>query len=241
MDDAQVRELQSVNPELASLFYEGTGAIADAADEEALEEVRVRLLGRKSALTQVLRSIPTLPAEQRPVVGRLGNLVRAELEKLADERRDALEASGAACLAGRGAHRRHAPRRAVPGRPRAPHQPDDARGRGHLHRPRLPHRGGARGRARLLQLHGAQHAARPPRRDSSTTRSGWSSSADDARGGRRRRPRRAAAHAHLSRAGAHHGVAAPAGLYRLSRQGLPARFRRHAHADVPPGRGPGRR
>jgi phenylalanyl-tRNA synthetase alpha chain len=101
MDDAQVRELQSVNPELASLYYEGTGAIADAADEEALEEVRVRLLGRKSALTQVLRSIPTLPPEQRPLVGRLGNLVRAELEKLADERRDALKrAALSASLAG---------------------------------------------------------------------------------------------------------------------------------------------
>jgi hypothetical protein len=101
MDDAQVRELQSVNPELAALYYEGSGAIADAPDEEALEEVRVRLLGRKSALTQVLRSIPALPAEQRPVVGRLGNLVRAELEKLADERRDALRrAALSASLAG---------------------------------------------------------------------------------------------------------------------------------------------
>ena len=30
-------------------------------------------------------------------------------------------------------------------------------------------------------------------------------------------------------------------LHHLPRQGLPARPRRHAHADVPPGRGPGRR
>ena len=101
MDDAQVRELQSVTPELAALYFEGSGAIADAADEEALEEVRVRLLGRKSPLTQVLRSIPTLPPEQRPLVGRLGNLVRAELEKLADERREALKrAALSASLAG---------------------------------------------------------------------------------------------------------------------------------------------
>ena len=101
MDDARVRELQSVTPELAALYFEGSGAIADAADEEALEEVRVRLLGRKSPLTQVLRSIPTLPPEQRPLVGRLGNLVRAELEKLADERREALKrAALSASLAG---------------------------------------------------------------------------------------------------------------------------------------------
>ena len=101
MDDAQVRELQSVTPELAALYFEGSGAIADAADEEALEEVRVRFLGRKSPLTQVLRSIPTLPPEQRPLVGRLGNLVRVELEKLVDERREALKrAALSASLAG---------------------------------------------------------------------------------------------------------------------------------------------
>jgi phenylalanyl-tRNA synthetase alpha chain len=87
MNDAQVRELQSLHPELASLFFQGAGAVSDAADEAALEEVRVRFLGRKSALTQILRAIPSLSPEQRPVVGRLGNLVRAELERLVEARR----------------------------------------------------------------------------------------------------------------------------------------------------------
>ena len=71
MDDAQLRELASASPELAALREEALLAVADPMiDQAALEEMRVRFLGRKSRLTEILRSIPTLPAEQRPVVGQ---------------------------------------------------------------------------------------------------------------------------------------------------------------------------
>jgi phenylalanyl-tRNA synthetase alpha chain len=82
MDDAQLHDLQERTPELAALFAEGSAAAAAAADPDALEQVRVRFLGRKSRLTEILRSIATLPPEQRPVVGKLGNVVRVELEQL---------------------------------------------------------------------------------------------------------------------------------------------------------------
>ena len=91
MNDAQVRELESLHPELASLYFQGVGAVNDARDESELEAARVRFLGRKSALTQILRAIPALPPEQRPVVGRLGNLVRVELERLVAERATELQ------------------------------------------------------------------------------------------------------------------------------------------------------
>ena len=45
-----------------------------------LEELRVRYLGRKSALTQVLRSIGELPPEERGPVGQGANEVRRALE-----------------------------------------------------------------------------------------------------------------------------------------------------------------
>ncbi|GAB4244879.1 MAG: phenylalanine--tRNA ligase subunit alpha [Thermoleophilia bacterium] len=66
-------------------------AIEQAADLAALEEARVRFLGRKAALTVLLRSIPELPAEERPAVGRLGNLVKRELEAAVAARRGVLE------------------------------------------------------------------------------------------------------------------------------------------------------
>jgi phenylalanyl-tRNA synthetase alpha chain len=101
MDDAQLKELAGAAPELARLRDEALVAAAGAADEAALEEARVRFLGRKSRLTEILRSIPALPPEQRPVVGRLGNVVRRELEELVAAREAELQAAALqASLAG---------------------------------------------------------------------------------------------------------------------------------------------
>src|SRR5581483_5767791 len=46
------------------------GEIARATTRRELEDVRVRYLGKKGLLTQLLRSMPTLPPAERPVVGR---------------------------------------------------------------------------------------------------------------------------------------------------------------------------
>ncbi len=93
MDDAQLHDLQERTPELATLCAEGAAAIAAAADGDALEQVRVHVLGRKSRLTEILRSISSLPPEQRPVVGKLGNIVRVELERQVEEREGALSSA----------------------------------------------------------------------------------------------------------------------------------------------------
>ena len=93
MDDAQLHDLQERTPELAALYAESSAAVAAAADGEALEQVRVHVLGRKSRLTEILRSISSLPTEQRPVVGKLGNIVRVELERQVEEREGALSSA----------------------------------------------------------------------------------------------------------------------------------------------------
>src|SRR5437763_6494899 len=65
---------------LDEIRAEAEPAIAAAPDTAALEELRVRYLGRKSELTQVLRSIGELPPEQRGPVGGAANAVRVALE-----------------------------------------------------------------------------------------------------------------------------------------------------------------
>jgi len=48
---------------------------------EELNELRVKYLGKKGALTQILRKMGELSAEERPLLGRLANQIRDELEK----------------------------------------------------------------------------------------------------------------------------------------------------------------
>jgi phenylalanyl-tRNA synthetase alpha chain len=69
-------------------------AVLSAASPGQIEELRVKYLGRKSELTQILRSLPTLPEEERAEVGKRGNAARRVLESLIEERKNLLE-SGA--------------------------------------------------------------------------------------------------------------------------------------------------
>lgn len=63
--------------ELAEHFDRATGA---ATDERALEEVRVKFLGRTGELTAVRRGIGALPPAERPGAGKLINAAAAEME-----------------------------------------------------------------------------------------------------------------------------------------------------------------
>ncbi len=56
-----------------------------------LEEFRVRLLGKKGLLTQVLRGMGKLSKEERPEIGKLANEVRSEVERRLDEQKDLLK------------------------------------------------------------------------------------------------------------------------------------------------------
>jgi phenylalanyl-tRNA synthetase alpha chain len=51
-----------------------------AASGPDLEQVRIRYLGKKGLLTQLLRSMPTLPPADRPVVGREANEAKTRIE-----------------------------------------------------------------------------------------------------------------------------------------------------------------
>ncbi|HSN93299.1 MAG TPA: phenylalanine--tRNA ligase subunit alpha [Anaeromyxobacteraceae bacterium] len=66
--------------QLEALAKGARAAVASAADERALEDLRVRFLGKKGELSAVLRGMGALPAEERPRVGEIANRVRDELE-----------------------------------------------------------------------------------------------------------------------------------------------------------------
>lgn len=55
-------------------------ALANADDAKVLEDLRVRYLGKKGELTNILKQMGSLSAEERPVIGQLANRIRAEIE-----------------------------------------------------------------------------------------------------------------------------------------------------------------
>jgi phenylalanyl-tRNA synthetase alpha chain len=67
--------------------------IARAATPRDLDEVRVKYLGKRGVLTQLLRAIPGLSPEERPVVGREANEAKAGLESDLASRQTVLESA----------------------------------------------------------------------------------------------------------------------------------------------------
>ncbi len=63
-----------------SIVEGARGEIARATTRQALEDVRIRYLGKKGLLTQLLRSMAALPPAERPVVGREANEAKEAIE-----------------------------------------------------------------------------------------------------------------------------------------------------------------
>ncbi|PIV20311.1 MAG: phenylalanine--tRNA ligase subunit alpha [Deltaproteobacteria bacterium CG_4_8_14_3_um_filter_45_9] len=86
--------------ELERLQKEVVISISQASTEQDISEIRVRFLGRKGSLTQLLKRLVTLPEGDRREIGKRANEVKEDLEKKIEgtllpirerERREALE------------------------------------------------------------------------------------------------------------------------------------------------------
>jgi len=88
--------------DLDALVQEALREVAEAADPNALVQVRARLLGKSGGLTTELRGLGRLPAEQRAARGQALNAAKQAIEAAVAERRDALRAGAqAAQLSGK--------------------------------------------------------------------------------------------------------------------------------------------
>ncbi|MFN2526121.1 MAG: phenylalanine--tRNA ligase subunit alpha [Actinomycetota bacterium] len=79
-------------PDLRARFEaareEGTRIIESAADLDALEEARVKIMGRKAPLSQARASLGKLPENERRDLGRLANEVYSALESAFEAKRE---------------------------------------------------------------------------------------------------------------------------------------------------------
>ena len=76
---------------LDDLKAEATAAIESAADSAALEKLRVEWLGKKGRVTDLLKSLGKLDAEERPKVGAEINAVKQLLNEQISERKETLQ------------------------------------------------------------------------------------------------------------------------------------------------------
>ncbi len=67
--------------------------IATAADTEALEAIRIEVVGKSGTLTSYLRSMGQVPKEERAEVGKTVNAVRNEVEAALESKKAALSAT----------------------------------------------------------------------------------------------------------------------------------------------------
>jgi phenylalanyl-tRNA synthetase alpha chain len=89
---AEAEQMENLKP----LAEEAKAAIAAATDSAALEQLRVDFLGKKGRMTELLKGLGKLSAEERPAAGALINVAKQELQDLIAERKALLETAAVA-------------------------------------------------------------------------------------------------------------------------------------------------
>lgn len=74
-----------------ALKEEALAKIKASENLDSLNQVRVAYLGKKGPLTEVLRGMKDLSAEERPKIGALANVVRDEIATILEEKKALLE------------------------------------------------------------------------------------------------------------------------------------------------------
>ncbi|SDU05862.1 phenylalanine--tRNA ligase subunit alpha [Halopseudomonas salegens] len=78
---------------LDALVAQALEAVQHAADVPALEQIRVQYLGKKGELTQVMKTLGNIPAEERPKVGAMVNAAKEQVSSELNARKADMEAA----------------------------------------------------------------------------------------------------------------------------------------------------
>lgn len=78
--------------QLTDIVAAAQAAVANASNPSELEQVRIDYMGKKGLLTEQLKSLGTLSAEQRPAAGQLINEAKQQVQDCINARNDELKA-----------------------------------------------------------------------------------------------------------------------------------------------------
>jgi phenylalanyl-tRNA synthetase alpha chain len=73
------------------LISEATELIEKASDPKALEELRIKFLGKKGEITEVLKSLGKFAPEERKEIGQKANQVKKDVEAYLEKKKEELE------------------------------------------------------------------------------------------------------------------------------------------------------
>jgi phenylalanyl-tRNA synthetase alpha chain len=76
---------------LEALRREALDQLETVADAAALNDLRVHYLGKKGQLTEILRGMGSLSVEERPIIGQVGNEVRAAIEEVISQKQQTFD------------------------------------------------------------------------------------------------------------------------------------------------------
>jgi phenylalanyl-tRNA synthetase alpha chain len=76
---------------LEAIKVEALAKLQEVQDPQALNDLRVKYLGKKGELTEVLRGMGGLSAEERPVIGQVVNDVRGAIEEIITAKQEAFQ------------------------------------------------------------------------------------------------------------------------------------------------------
>ncbi len=77
----------SMKEQLEAIRKNAINELQKAAASQDLDSVRVKFLGKKGELTAILKQMGKLSPEERPVMGQLANMVRAQIEEKIDAKK----------------------------------------------------------------------------------------------------------------------------------------------------------
>lgn len=79
-----IERSQGMKEKLEQIQAEALQSLNEVSDLKVLEDLRVKYLGKKGELTQILKGMGGLSPEERPIVGQMANEVRAAIESKLD-------------------------------------------------------------------------------------------------------------------------------------------------------------
>lgn len=76
---------------IANIEKEAKEALSKIVDKQTLSEIKVKYLGKKSELSNVLKDMASLSKEERPIIGEIANKVRKAIEEDIRKKEEELE------------------------------------------------------------------------------------------------------------------------------------------------------